>query len=155
VKAILVPISFVLSLVLALATPAWASPEDIANDVSRDVMSPYCEGVTLHDCSSREALVLRQRIATWAEDGMSRGAIIDRLVDEFGPQIRAYPSPGGAGLLAWILPALALAAGLVLATVLARRFSARTPDDGAAAKPITAEQRARLDAEIEAFGGKP
>jgi cytochrome c-type biogenesis protein CcmH/NrfF len=138
---------------LVIAGPALATPEDVANAVSREVMSPYCEGVTLHDCPSREALELRERIATWAADGMSKGAIIDRLVSEFGPQIRAVPAKSGIGLLAWLLPAAGLLIAVGVAAALTRRFSAR----GAVVEPdapqLSPEQRARLDAELEAFGG--
>ena len=42
--------------VLALAGPVSAqSPEDLANDISQKVMSPFCPGVTLHDCPSQSA----------------------------------------------------------------------------------------------------
>ncbi|MEA2432867.1 MAG: cytochrome c-type biosis protein CcmH [Actinomycetota bacterium] len=139
------------ALALFLAAPALANSEDIANDVARNVMSPYCEGVTLHDCPSREALELRGRIATWADQGMTKGQIIDRLVSEFGPQIRAVPQTSGTGLFAWVLPGAALIAGIGAAVVLARRFSGRQPP--APTEGITSEQRARLDAELEAFGG--
>ena len=143
-----------LVIALLLAAPALASSEDIANDVSHNVMSPYCEGVTLHDCPSQEALELRARIATWADQGLTKSQIIDRLVDEFGPQIRAVPEVGGTGLFAWVLPGLGLAIGISLAVILARRFSRRTPPP-TTTDQITAEQRARLDAELEAFGGTP
>jgi cytochrome c-type biogenesis protein CcmH len=148
------PVAALLLLVL-LAAPALANPEDTANYVSQNVMSPYCEGVTLHDCPSREAQDLRAQITTWAEQGMTRGEIIDRLVAEFGPQVRAVPSSEGAGILAWVLPALVLLIGALVAVVLARRFSARAPADPVSADAITPEQRARLDAELEALGGTP
>ncbi len=71
--------------VLALASPVSAqSPEDLANDISQKVMSPFCPGVTLHDCPSQSALDMRDRIEGYARSGMSEAAIMDRLEAEYG-----------------------------------------------------------------------
>lgn len=128
---------------------AAASPEDVANSVALEVMSPYCPGVTLHDCPSSSAREMRSEIAAWAEDGMTKDAILARLEDEFGPSIRAVPSAGGSRLLAWLLPALALVAGAALAAVLARRWAKRPPAPVAPGVPVPAEAGARLSAELD------
>ena len=66
-------------LLLGGAAPAWASGQDVANQVSQRVMSPYCEGVTLHDCPSQKAAELRGRIARWARNGMTEEEIIHAM----------------------------------------------------------------------------
>ena len=135
--------------VAALLLVAWTTaPEDIANAVAHEVMSPYCPGVTLHDCPSSSAQELRQRIETWARDGMTEDEIVDRLAAEFGDSIRAVPPAGGAGLLAWVLPALALAGGAAAAILLARRW-ARGRSAEAATVAVPPEARARLRAELD------
>jgi cytochrome c-type biogenesis protein CcmH len=136
-------------LAAALVLTAWASPEDVANSVAHEVMSPYCPGVTLHDCPSSSAQDLRAEIVAWAEDGMTKGEIVDRLEDEFGPSIRAVPEAEGAGLLAWLLPAAAVIAGTVAAALLARRWTRRAPAAVAPAPPAPAEASARLRAELD------
>jgi cytochrome c-type biogenesis protein CcmH len=142
-----------MSLVLvALAFPAAAqSPEDLANDISRKVMSPFCPGVTLHDCPSQSALDMRDRIEGYARAGMSEAAIMERLEAEYGETIRAEPSSEGAGIVAWILPALGALAGGALALMLVRRWTARRPRQLAEEPPPVASspaERQRLDAEL-------
>lgn len=136
-------------LVLAVPTGALAAPQDVANAVANEVMSPYCPGVTLHDCPSSSAQEMRDEIGAWAEDGMTKDQILDRLEDEFGPSIRAVPPVEGSGLLAWLLPGLAVAGGAVVAVVLARRWAGRTPGPGIPVVAASPEAGARLQAELD------
>lgn len=140
--------------ILALCACALlaAAPEDIANDISERVMSPYCPGVTLHDCPSAESIAMRAEITEWARSGMSAEEIEARLIDEYGPQIMATPPTSGFNLLAWILPALATVTGLVVAVVVARRWSTRRSDATVVASP---EEIDRLNAELRAYRGGP
>lgn len=141
---------FVVAAVLALCGTAFADPQDVANDIAREMVSPYCPGVTLHDCPSDKSHELRARMAAWAEDGMTKDQIWTRLEDEFGENIHAAPSTSGSGLWAWVLPLVAVAAGLALLALLALRWSRRS----AGAPPdveVTPEQRRRLDVELAAF----
>jgi cytochrome c-type biogenesis protein CcmH len=142
-----------LMLVLLVASPASAqSPEDLANDISQKVMSPYCPGVTLHDCPSQSALDLRDEIEEYARSGMDEAAIMARLERDFGPSIRAEPSSEGAGVLAWILPFMVVVAGGVMAWWLVRRWSSRRvlsqEDDDAPEPAGSPSERRRLEAEL-------
>ncbi len=149
-------LSVALFLMLAIAAPAIAAPEDMANDIAAEIMSPYCPGVTLHDCPSAEADQLRARIIGWAEAGWSKSRIMAQLESEFGSTIRATPARERGGLTAWALPLLAVLLGSLLAAVLARRWTrardgerqlgaTATARDGLA---MSAEDRRRLDAEL-------
>ena len=134
---------------IAGSTPALASPQDVANDVADEIMSPYCDGVTLHDCVSPPAAELRGRILRWAQAGWSKDRIIDHLTsdDQWGDIIRAAPPAEGAGLLAWILPGLAVAAGLVAFLLVASTWSKRRASQ-APPPPVSAADRSRLDQEL-------
>jgi len=146
---------------VTLATPATAqSPEDLANDISHKVMSPFCPGVTLHDCPSQSALDMRDRIEGYARAGMDEAAIMERLETEYGDAIRAEPSSDGVGIIAWVLPALAALAGGALAFMLVRHWTARRPrqladgrDEPARVETSPAE-RQRLDAELGRLRGE-
>ncbi|MFN2526761.1 MAG: cytochrome c-type biogenesis protein CcmH [Actinomycetota bacterium] len=131
-----------------LMSPAIAAPEDVANDISNQIMSPYCPGVTLHDCPSDAAARLRSHIVGWAEEGMSRAEIMQRLEDEFGPSIRATPPSRGTGLLAWILPIGAIGAGLVTALLLVSRWKRRAAPGQATVSP---EDRERVELALQAY----
>ena len=135
--------SFIVVLVLAGAARA-ATPDQVAADIAAEVMSPYCPGVTLHDCASREAAELRERIARWVAAGRTRAQILDELEAEYGAAIRAAPPMEGSGLYAWVVPALALLAGAGAALVLSRRWTHGAPRT----TPISSEERARVQAEL-------
>lgn len=134
--------------VLAAALVAFANPQDVANSVAQEVMSPYCPGVTLHDCPSSSAQEMREEITEWARAGMTKDEIMDRLEDEFGSSIRAVPR-GNGGLFAWLLPAAALGGGGAAAFFLARRWSRRRPDTPASPPSASPEASARLEAELD------
>ncbi|MBA2312273.1 MAG: cytochrome c-type biogenesis protein CcmH [Actinobacteria bacterium] len=141
-------------LVLAVtAAPATAGPADVAIDISNQIMSPFCDGVTLHDCPSQEALDLRAKIQRWASAGWSRERIYERLEAEFGAGIRAAPPARGAGTLAWVLPGLALLAGAGAAYSFARRWAVGSADAGTTPVVMSPRERARIDADLEALRG--
>jgi cytochrome c-type biogenesis protein CcmH/NrfF len=110
-------------------------------------MSPFCPGLTLHDCPSEAAADLRARIETWAREGRSRTEIMTRLRDEYGPSVAAAPEPRGPGLVAWLLPLAAVVAGTLVVTLSARRW--RSSEQDPASRPdLSRGERARLDREL-------
>ncbi|MDQ4145851.1 MAG: cytochrome c-type biogenesis protein CcmH [Actinomycetota bacterium] len=136
-----------LILFLLAPTMAQASPEDTANAISREIMSPYCPGVTLHDCPSAEATRMRERIAGWAESGWSKDRILAHLEAQWGDIIRGTPRTDGAGLIAWLLPVLAILVGAVAVVLAARAWSERR-GQAASAPPLSDSDRSRLEKEL-------
>ena len=141
-------IAAVATCLILLAAPAAAAPEDVANDISNDIMSPFCDGVTLHDCPSQEALDLRDRIEAWVSEGRSRTQIMLQLEREFGVGIRAAPPAEGAGFVAWLPPLVALAAGAAGAWAIVRKWSRRTQTASPVSVTMTGEERQRLEHEL-------
>lgn len=142
-------------ILVALSNPAIAAPQDVANDISQHIMSPFCPGVTLHDCPSDSAVALRDRITGLAEEGFSRSQIMDQLIAEYGNSIRAEPPRSGSGLVAWLLPAFAALGAAGLAWSLLRRW-AHEPEQINGYDPdrhITASDQRRLDAELDRLRG--
>ena len=157
-----------LAFVIALAPAAAAAPEDVANRLSNEIMSPFCPGVTLHDCPSKEADDLRAQIRDWSAAGWSEDQIITELTQEYGPGISATPPDDGGALGAWALPALVAAGGLLFAGALARRWTKARDEDREREelearrreRELGPEQRERLAAELAAHelrmsGGSP
>lgn len=140
-----------LSLAVGAAAPARAAPEDVANRVARNVMSPFCPGLSLHDCPSDASLELRREILAKARAGWSYERIVADLEAEYGADtVRATPPPGGLGLLTWALPVVALVAGAAIAVARGRRWSSARPGaETAPAIEASDEERARLDAELD------
>lgn len=137
--------------VVLVAGPAAASdhtPEDVAAEVAASVMSPFCPGVTLHDCPSAEADEWRRRIAAWARAGAGKAEIVDRLEREFGPGVRATPA-GAGGTAAWLVPAAAVAGGIGLAWWLARSWASRPRPEPP--EPPSPEERRRVASELARY----
>jgi cytochrome c-type biogenesis protein CcmH len=142
----------VAAIALVVASGARPPPAEVARDVSSNVMSPFCPGLTLHDCPSDAAVALRGRIEGWARAGMSEDRIMERLQSEYGSEIRAAPEGRGAGMLAWLLPGVALLAGSAVAWTAARRWARnRASDSTETAERLSESERMRLDAELAAL----
>jgi cytochrome c-type biogenesis protein CcmH/NrfF len=142
----------VVAVAVAAARPALASPADAANRISGEIMSPFCPGVTLHDCPSEAAVQLRAKITRWAQRGWGRDKIMAKLRSEYGPEILAAPPARGAGRVVWLLPGLAVAIGALVAWGFARRWTgASQAAGGAAGSRITPQERSRLESELAAY----
>ena len=128
-----------------LPTSAGAkdSPDEVASRVSEEIMSPFCDGVTLHDCPSKQADELRLEIASWARAGLTEEQILMRLEERYGSVISGTPG----NPLAWIVPFTAATAGVVLVTVLARRWG-REREVGSGDPELEPLDRARVEAEV-------
>lgn len=144
---------------VVIASPAQAAPEDIANKLSGEIMSPFCPGVTLHECPSQQAIDLRERIEAWAARGWNEERIMNELVAQYGEGIRAVPPSDGGGIIAWLLPGAVALGGAAFAGILARRWTKERERERAnedlevarSLRSVSAEQRQRLAAELAAF----
>ncbi len=63
--------------------------EALTNELSHDLMSPYCPGRTIATCPSPQARKLENHILEQAMQGKSRGEIESALAERF-PDIRGY-----------------------------------------------------------------
>jgi cytochrome c-type biogenesis protein CcmH len=136
---------------LALAAPSTAADPPSAADLEAKLVCPVCE-TTLDQSNApvaeRMKLFIRERIAA----GDSEREITDALVAEFGPGVVASPPKGGFGLLAWLLPLVALAGGAVAVWVLVRAWTRGRPAT-AAERPLDPEVERRVDEELARFDG--
>lgn len=138
--------ALILSVMLAAPGAAAETPEDVANRISGEVMSPFCPGVTLHDCPSDAATEKRIEIEGWARAGWSEERIFAQLEEDFGSNIRANPS-GARGLWAWAIPAAVLGAGVVGAMSLSKRWTKRLGAEAPIA--IAPEDHQRVESDLE------
>ncbi len=149
---------------LALAVPGLArAAEPVARAAEgswgyalwSDLMSPFCPGRTLADCTSGEAEQLRSWILVQAASGRSREQVEAELFERYGDVILSAPRAEGIGLAAYLLPALAFAAGgSGIAFFLARqtrgaRGETRLPEGPAGSAPLDPELERLVDAELE------
>lgn len=71
------------------ARPSAQHAEDLATELSHDLMSPYCPGRTIATCPSPQARKLENSILEQAKAGKSRVEIETELASRF-PDIRGY-----------------------------------------------------------------
>ena len=136
-----------LALVVLAALPAAASALTV-NEVAREVRCPTCN-TPLDVSNSPAASDMKVFISERIDQGWDKERIIAALQDEFGDGVLATPPKSGFDLIAWLVPGLAVLAGIVAAGLLAWRWSRRRPAAaGAQAPPPTPEEARRLDDEL-------
>jgi cytochrome c-type biogenesis protein CcmH len=141
----------ILALLLLAVVPATAGALTV-NEVAREVRCPTCN-TPLDVSSSPAAADMKQYIAERIDRGWDKQRIIDGLVAEFGEGVLATPAKSGFDLVAWLVPGLAVLAGIVAIGILAWTWSRRRAAATPAAPPApTAEEARRLDDELRRLG---
>ena len=125
----------------AQACNGWSEP-----DMETQLMCPTCHQVLAYSQSSI-ASNIRSHLRTWCSAGWTSGRVKDRLIAQFGKEILASPPKSGFDLLAWVIPAAALAGGVAVASALALRWRGRRgpPPPPPSIDPAIA---ARIDADL-------
>lgn len=141
--------AFVLTLLVGGTARAADPPR--AADLEAELVCPVCE-TTLDQSDAPVALQMKSYIRERIAAGDSGQEIKDALVAEFGPGVLATPPKSGFGLLAWLIPLAAIAAGLLAVGLLVRSWSRRrAPPEPA--PPVDPELERRLDEELARFDG--
>jgi len=83
-------------------------PELILQELSNELMSPYCPGRTIAACPSPNARKLEDHILAEANAGKSREQIEQQLVGRFGEEIVGYTAPSSVLYGSLIVGLLAL-----------------------------------------------
>jgi cytochrome c-type biogenesis protein CcmH len=136
----------------ALAPAAGAiAPRTTLNDVEDEVMCPTC-GTPLNlatdaPLANDERALIRRLIA----QGYTKDQIKHRLVQEFGPNVLALPKAKGFDLVAYLVPIVLAAAGLLAIAALALRWRRRRPAEPAAVPDLDPADARRLDSDLARF----
>jgi cytochrome c-type biogenesis protein CcmH len=143
---------FVLAAPLAAQTSgvpnATPRSDAVAEEAISQLRSPYCPGLMLEICPSPQAALLRDSIYERAAQGESADEIIEWMIARHGEEWRGVPKHEGTGLLAWIIPPVALLLG---AGVLAMRLRhLRSPEEvePAGASGLSADERDQVAAAL-------
>ncbi|HEU4430587.1 MAG TPA: cytochrome c-type biogenesis protein CcmH [Myxococcota bacterium] len=137
---------------LGIASPAQAQQEEgWGYALANELMSPWCPGFALPDCSSGYASELRLWILEQERLGRSEEEVKAEILAKYGEQMLQAPSARGRGILAYAIPAVLILAGGVVLIVFLRKQGgtpARAPVRGDA--PLDPMLLSRVEAEIEA-----
>jgi cytochrome c-type biogenesis protein CcmH len=89
--------------------------------VAATLRCPTCHGLSIQDSQSVLAAGARQIITRQLREGRTPDEIRQYFVDRYGQQALLAPSSDGIGVLAWVLPGLAVAGAAALAWRWTRR----------------------------------
>lgn len=110
--------------------------------------SPYCPGLMLEVCPSASAAALRDSIYDLAAEGYTTDQLVEWMLARHGEEWRGVPQRSGAGLLAWLVPPLALLVGIGVVVGWMRANRAETAATPAQVTPISDADRERLAAAL-------
>ena len=140
----------VLAVGAALAVAALAtshgpvSTSDRVEAIATELRCPVCQGLSVADSPSSTAQEIRRQIEQLLGDGLSAGEIKEHFAARYGDWILLSPRPQ----LAWLVPPLAFAAGVVGGGLwLLRRSRVRPAPSREATVPLT-ELRERVRQEV-------
>ncbi len=98
---------------IAYAQQAQPTPsDDQVNAIARQLYCPVCENTPLDVCPTTACAQWRELIRQKLADGWSDQAIKDYFVSQYGARVLGTPPPRGLNLLVYIIPPLAILAGV-------------------------------------------
>lgn len=128
------------------------------SELANELMSPWCPGFALPDCTSGYAKQLHAWIIEQDKLGRPRAEVEAEVLARYGEKILQAPKAEGRAWFAYVIPAVALAAGAAIVGVFLLRQSAgagatqSSPVNGAANDGAPdARLGARVDAELAAY----
>ena len=141
-------------LLLLSASPVFAvNPDEVLADpaleararaLSAQLRCMVCQNQSIDDSNAELAKDLRVLVREQITAGDSDEAVIDYVVSRYGEFVLLKPRLETKTLLLWGAPIVLLLAGAAVMVVSARRRSGR-----ATGTPLSAEERARLDAVLK------
>ncbi len=151
-------------LLLLLWLPAWpagavepdevlADPalEDRAREISKELRCVVCQNQSIDDSNAEIARDMRLLVRERLVEGDTDDQVVDFMVARYGEYVRFSPTIRFETLPLWFGPP-ALVLVVVLAIVMVYRAQQnRSAHEGV--RPLSAAERARLDALVEKLGG--
>jgi cytochrome c-type biogenesis protein CcmH len=125
-----------------------AEIETAAARIFAETMSPFCPGLTIANCPSPNAKVLRETIREQLAAGMTPDSVEALFYAEYGEEYRGTPPASGFGLLAWLVPGVGLLAGAVALTWWLRRRGRPQEATAAGTPGLDPDAEARLEREL-------
>lgn len=86
--------------------------DDQANEISKLLLCPVCQGQSVAESNSNLANDMRQIIRKQLREGKTKDEIVTYFVESYGETILGAPPAKGVNWLLWILPGLAILFGL-------------------------------------------
>ncbi|MGQ9501072.1 MAG: cytochrome c-type biogenesis protein [Anaerolineae bacterium] len=107
--------ALLLTLVLAGGVPRAFAQEPSADDVNRvarQLSCPTCTGINVADCPTETCAQWRAKIGELLAEGKTDQEILEYFATRYGDHVLQVPPARGFFLGVWIVPILAILAGL-------------------------------------------
>jgi cytochrome c-type biogenesis protein CcmH len=142
-------------LVVLLPALAAGAEDDLDRllEIASGLRCPVCQNLSVADSTSEMAREMRALIVDELRAGKSPEQIRAYFVEKYGQWILLSPTARGFGLLVWLLPALAGAAGLGAAAWAIRRWTRQAASGERAAVDETRAARLRALVAAEELPG--
>jgi len=133
-------------LVLAAALVFAARPHEATTDeridqITTELRCPVCQGLSVKDSSSKTARQMRDLVAQRVREGKTNAQIEAEFRAAYGDWIFLSPPVASWSGLIWLVPVVALAAGLVLVTGRLRSPDAPAPVEPSATQVAALRER--------------
>ena len=94
--------------------------EERAQSIDRSLICPVCPSETIDQAQVELAQQMRGLVREKLAEGSTREEIQDFFVDRYGERVLAAPPKSGFSLLAWVVPPVAGAGGVLLMVFVVR-----------------------------------
>ena len=139
------------SLALAQGSGPGAVTDDQVNAVARQLYCPVCENIPLDVCGTQACAQWRELIREKLAAGWSEAQIKQYFVDQYGDRVLGTPPARGLNWLVYIVPPLAILAGIYILYRAMRSWRQAAPQPAAPAEtplPQNNEYIQRLEEEL-------
>jgi cytochrome c-type biogenesis protein CcmH len=143
-----------LSLALASLALAQQPSADDVNRVARQLSCPTCTGINVADCPTETCAQWRAKIGELLAAGKTDQEILDYFAARYGDHVLQVPPVRGFFVGVWVVPIVAVVAGLAALAYLARGWSRRAPPAAAtpaAEDPVEDNYIERVERDLKAW----
>jgi len=118
----------VVALVVGLSNDSPPTASERVQQLSRQFACPTCDGQAVAESDALVSREIRAEIARRVQVGQPDDEIRGALAAAYGEEFLLTPAAGGASSLVWILPVVALVAGLAVVGAVVVRSRPRLVD---------------------------
>lgn len=136
---------------LAQTSDPGTISDDQVNAIAKHLYCPVCENVPLDVCGTQACEQWRQVIRQKLAEGWSEAQIRQYFVDQYGDRVLATPPPRGINWLAYLVPPIAILAGVWILIQAFRSWKRPLPDPSSLPEPehVSSEALKRIEEELK------
>lgn len=136
----------------ALAQPRATVNEETVHEVAAQLRCVVCQNLSVADSPSEMAHQMRVLVRERLTAGERPEQVLQYFVDRYGEWILLEPRRHGFTLLVWVLPPVAVVAGLTVVAVFLARWTRRSRSTHTATVAVDPAMRDRIRRETELDG---